>query len=102
VLLLTGWIVVPEVRFAPVANPAFRLKAEATGPQPAFRLKPEATGPQPALRLKPEATGPQPAFRLKPEATTQPLHVASAPKPTHVASAFRRKGDPVVTDGRTG
>lgn len=66
VLLLTGWIVVPEVRFAPVANPAFRLKAEATGPQPSFRLKPEAT--------------------------TQP---------SPVASAFRRKADPAVNDGRT-
>ena len=66
VLLLTGWIVVPEVRFAPVANPAFRLKAEATGTQPAFRLKPEAT--------------------------TQP---------SPVASAFRRKADPAVNDGRT-
>jgi len=32
VLLLTGWIVVPEVRFAPVADQAFRLKAEATPP----------------------------------------------------------------------
>jgi hypothetical protein len=29
VLLLTGWIVVPEVRFAPTAA-SFRLKAEAT------------------------------------------------------------------------
>jgi hypothetical protein len=29
VLLLTGWIVVPEVRFAPSAA-SFRLKAEAT------------------------------------------------------------------------
>ena len=62
VLLLTGWIVVPEVRFAPAAGPA---------------------------------------FRLKPEATTQPFHVASAPKPSPVASAFRRKADPTVNDGRT-
>src|SRR6185503_13938462 len=79
VLLLTGWIVVPEVRFAPVANPAFRLKAEATGPQPAFRLKPEATGPQPSFRLKPEAT-----TQTLSDATTQTLSDATA-QPSPVA-----------------